>query len=144
MASRDTRVGDLPRAVLVLRAGVLAQLGRVHGRDTARRDSGVPAGQIEAARSLSLRPVTTFLKVVWPQALRLALPPYGNEVIGMLKTTALASTVTMAEITGVAETIVAETFAPYEVFLSAAVIYLILVWIFERFLAAVERSLRTP
>ena len=106
--------------------------------------SGVPAGQIEAARSLSLRPVTTFLKVVWPQALRLALPPYGNEVIGMLKTTALASTVTMAEITGVAETIVAETFAPYEVFLSAAVIYLILVWIFERFLAAVERSLRTP
>ena len=105
--------------------------------------SGVAAGQIEAARSLSLRPVPTFFKVVWPQALRLALPPYGNEVIGMLKTTALASTVTMAEITGVAETIVAETFAPYEVFLSAAVIYLILVWIFERGLAAVERALRT-
>ena len=106
--------------------------------------SGVAAGQIEAARSLSLRPVTTFRKVVWPQALRLALPPYGNEVVGMLKTTALASTVTMAEITGVAETIVAETFAPYEVFLSAAVIYLILVWIFERCLAAVERAIRTP
>ena len=106
--------------------------------------SGIPAGQIEAARSLSLRPITTFRKVVWPQALRLSLPPYGNEVIGMLKTTALASTVTMAEITGVAETIVAETFAPYEVFLSAAVIYLILVWIFERCLAVVERALRTP
>ena len=106
--------------------------------------SGIPAGQIEAARSLSLRPITTFRKVVWPQALRLSLPPYGNEVIGMLKTTALASTVTMAEVTGVAETIVAETFAPYEVFLSAAVIYLILVWIFERCLAVVERALRTP
>ena len=106
--------------------------------------SGIPPGQIEAARSLSLRPITTFRKVVWPQALRLALPPYGNEVIGMLKTTALASTVTMAEITGVAETIVAETFAPYEVFLSAAVIYLILVWICERCLAVVERALRTP
>ena len=106
--------------------------------------SGVPAGQIEAARSLSLRPVAAFRTVVWPQALRLALPPYGNEVIGMLKTTALASTVTMAEITGVAETIAAETFAPYEVFLSAAVIYLILVWIFERGLAVVERALETP
>ena len=106
--------------------------------------SGVPAGHVEAARSLGLRPVTIFFKVVWPQALRLALPPYGNEVIGMLKTTALASTVTMAEVTGVAETIVAETFAPYEVFLSAAVIYLILVWIFERCLAVVERTLRTP
>ena len=85
-----------------------------------------------------------FRTVIWPQALRLALPPYGNEVVGMLKTTALASTVTMAEVTGVAETIVAETFAPYEVFLSAAVIYLILVWIFERGLAAVERALETP
>ena len=106
--------------------------------------SGVPAGHVEAARSLGLRPAAIFFKVVWPQALRLALPPYGNEVIGMLKTTALASTVTMAEVTGVAETIVAETFAPYEVFLSAAVIYLILVWIFERCLAVVERALRTP
>ena len=106
--------------------------------------SGVPAGQLDAARSLGLRPLATFRTVVWPQALRLALPPYGNEVVGMLKTTALASTVTMAEITGVAETIAAETFAPYEVFLSAAVIYLILVWIFERGLAAVERALETP
>ena len=106
--------------------------------------SGVPAGQVEAARALGLRPLTVFLQVVWPQALRLALPPYGNEVVGMLKTTALASTVTMAEITGVAETIVAETFAPYEVFLSAAVIYLILVWILERGIAAAERALRTP
>ena len=105
---------------------------------------GVERGQIDAARSLGLRPVTTFRTVVWPQALRLALPPYGNEVVGMLKTTALASTVTMAEITGVAETIVAETFAPYEVFLSAAIIYLVLVWIFERGLAVVERSLETP
>ena len=106
--------------------------------------SGVPAGQVEAAQALGLRPLTTFLDVIRPQALRLALPPYGNEVVGMLKTTALASTVTMAEITGVAETIAAETFAPYEVFLSAACIYLILVWIFERALAAAERALRIP
>ncbi len=106
--------------------------------------SGVSAGQIEAARALGLHPFTTFVRVVWPQAMRLALPPYSNEVVGMLKTTALASTVTMAEVTGVAETIVAETFAPYEVFLSAAVIYLILARICERGLAAVERALETP
>ena len=119
--------------------------GAYTAEDTAaaRSPASPPARSRPHAHS-ACDPVTTFFKVVWPQALRLALPPYGNEVIGMLKTTALASTVTMAEITGVAETIVAETFAPYEVFLSAAVIYLILVWIFERCLAVVERTLRTP
>ena len=75
----------------------------------------------------------------WPQALRLVLSPCGNAVIGMLKSKALASTVTMAEITGVAE-----TFAPYEVFLSAAVIYPILIRNFERNLGAVERALEMP
>ena len=56
----------------------------------------------------------------------------------MLKTTALASTVTLAEITGIAETIAAQTFAPYEVFLSAAVIYLVLAWSAERILKLFE------
>ncbi|MGF1658637.1 MAG: ABC transporter permease [Rubrimonas sp.] len=100
--------------------------------------SGVPAEQAEAARALGLSRGQVFRLVVWPQALRLALPPYGNEVTGMIKTSALASTVTLAEVTGVAETIAAETFAPYEVFLSAAIIYLGLTWAAERAVAVAE------
>ena len=101
---------------------------------------GVPAEQSEAARALGLRPVQTFRLVIWPQALRLALPPYSNEVVGMMKTTALASTVTLAEVTGIAETIAAETFAPYEVYLTAALIYLIVAFLLERLLHAAETS----
>jgi His/Glu/Gln/Arg/opine family amino acid ABC transporter permease subunit len=99
---------------------------------------GVPAEQREAARALGLRPVQIFRLVVWPQAVRLALPPYSNEVVGMMKTTALASTVTLAEVTGIAETIAAETFAPYEVYLTAAAIYLVLSFALQRLLRMAE------
>ncbi len=104
--------------------------------------NGVAAEQREAARALGLSSRQIFRLVVWPQALRLALPPYSNEVIGMLKTTALASTVTLAEVTGIAETIAAQTFAPYEVFLSAAIIYLSLAWGLEKGLRHLERRSR--
>jgi len=106
--------------------------------------AGVSDEQAEAARALGLSRGRIFRLVVWPQALRLALPPYGNEVVGMIKTSALASTVTLAEITGVAETIAAETFAPYEVFLSAAIIYLALAWAAERAVAAAEHRRSWP
>ena len=102
---------------------------------------GVDEGQQEAASALGMGRVDIFRFVVWPQALRLALPPYSNEVVGMLKTTALASTVTLAEVTGIAETIAAQTFAPYEVFLSAAIIYLLLAWCVERLLKRCEQAL---
>ncbi|MEL6219191.1 MAG: ABC transporter permease subunit [Pseudomonadota bacterium] len=106
--------------------------------------SGVPAAQREEAWTLGFSRSQTFRLVVWPQALRLALPPYSNEVVGMLKATALASTVTLAEITGIAETIAAQTFAPYEVFLAAAAIYLALAWMCQRVLQWIERRLTWP
>ena len=56
----------------------------------------------------------------------------------MLKSTALASTVTLMEMTGVARTIVADTFAPYEIFIAATIIYLVLVWIIQTGFTLVE------
>lgn len=102
--------------------------------------NGVSKDQREAARALGFSPSQIFRLVIWPQAVRLALPPYSNEVIGMLKATALASTVTLAEITGIAETIAAQTFAPYEVFLSAALIYLALAWVCQAALKYLEQK----
>lgn len=70
--------------------------------------------------------------------MRLALPAYGNEIVSMLKSTALASTVTLMEMTGVARTIVADTFAPYEIFIAATIIYLVLVWIIQTGFSMIE------
>lgn len=70
--------------------------------------------------------------IVLPIALRLMLPAYSNQAIGMLKGTSLASTITLMELTGVANTIVASTFSPYEVFIMAALIHLAITLVIAR------------
>lgn len=100
--------------------------------------SGVPKGPAEAGRSLGLSRLTVFRTITAPLAVRLFLPPYGNEVVSMLKTTALASTVTLLDLTGVARTVVAQTYAPYEIFISAAIVYLAMAWVIERLIGYAE------
>ena len=68
-------------------------------------------------------------------------PAYGNEVVSMLKSTSLASTITVMELTGAANTIVARTFAPYELFITAALIYLAITYVLTTALRALEHRL---
>ena len=60
------------------------------------------------------------LYIILPRAARIGLPAYSNEVILMLKASALASTVTLLELTGMARTIIARTYLPVEIFFTAA------------------------
>jgi len=92
---------------------------------------GVDKGVNEAGRALGLSPRQRFVYITAPIAVRLALPAYSNEFISMMKATALASTVTLMEITGVARTIVSKTFAPFEIFIATALIYLAMAWFFQ-------------
>jgi octopine/nopaline transport system permease protein len=92
---------------------------------------GVDQGLHEAGRALGLSPRQRFVHVTAPIAIRLSLPAYGNEMISLLKGTALVSMITMSDITGVARTIVSKTFAPYEIFISAAIVYLIITWVIQ-------------
>ncbi|MBY5775273.1 ABC transporter permease [Rhizobium leguminosarum] len=85
----------------------------------------VPPGLVEAAKALGLSGFHTARLIVFPLTIRIALPAYGNEVIGMLKASSLASTITLLEITGLARQLVSETFAPYEVFIVAGALYLL-------------------
>ena len=100
---------------------------------------GVDQGLHEAGRALGLSPRQRFMHVTAPIAVRLALPAYGNEMIGLLKGTALVSMIAMNDITGVARTIVAKTFAPYENFISAAIVYLSITWVIQHGIRAAER-----
>ena len=101
----------------------------------------VPRGEIEAALALGMSRWIVFRLVSLPRAFRLALPAYGNEIILVIKSSSLASTITLLDITGVARTLVAHTYAPYEIFLVAGALYLVLVLATTRVLAAVERWL---
>ncbi|MFE0018325.1 ABC transporter permease [Mesorhizobium sp. NPDC059054] len=86
----------------------------------------VPKGVTEAAAALGLKRFQTARLITFPIAFRISLPAYGNEVVGMIKGSSLASTVTLLEITGMARQMVSTTFAPYEIFIVAGAIYLAL------------------
>ena len=98
-------------------------------------------GPVEAARALGLSGVRLYRLVVLPLALRQALPAYGNEVVIMVKSTALASVVTLMELTGIAHNIIGETFRAFEVFLCAGAIYLALNSLIARGVTLLERRL---
>jgi His/Glu/Gln/Arg/opine family amino acid ABC transporter permease subunit len=103
--------------------------------------AAVPRGEVEAALSLGMSRLLAFRLIQFPRAFRLALPAYGNEVILVLKSSSLASTITLLDITGTARTIVARTYAPYEVFLVAGALYLALTFVTTRLIAAAEYRL---
>ena len=101
----------------------------------------VPAGEVEAARACGMSAFQVQRFIVLPIAFRLMLPAYSNQAIGMLKGTSLASTITLMELTGVANTIVASTFSPYEVFIMAALIYLTITLVITRCFKYLEYAL---
>jgi polar amino acid transport system permease protein len=91
----------------------------------------LPAGQAEAARALGLHSRATFLKVELPQAMIVALRPLGNELIVMIKASALASLVTLFDLMGATRLAFARSF-DLSIYLVAALIYLALVEIIRR------------
>jgi octopine/nopaline transport system permease protein len=98
----------------------------------------VPYGQIEAARACGMSGLLQFRRIVFPIAIRQALPAYGNEIILMVKASSLASTITLMEVTGIARSIIATTFQPVEVFIVAGSIYLAINFLVARALRMIE------
>ncbi|OWQ93006.1 amino acid ABC transporter permease [Roseateles aquatilis] len=96
----------------------------------------LPHGEIEAAKALGMSRAVMLRRIVLPAALRRALPAYSNEVIFMLHGTALASVVTIMDLTGVARDINATYYIPFEAFITAAIFYfamtLVLVGLFHK------------
>jgi His/Glu/Gln/Arg/opine family amino acid ABC transporter permease subunit len=100
--------------------------------------SGVPRGQLEAARSFGLRPWQVFVFVTLPQAWRLALPPYGNQLLILLKQTSLVSIVGLEELMRKAGLAAAFSNAPFTFYMAAAFLYLIMTVALTGFLRAAE------
>jgi len=84
----------------------------------------VHKGQTEAARSLGLKAHQIFRLVVFPQALRVIIPPLGNSVNGLLKTTSIASVISMEELLRRGQILMQQRFEVLEIFMVVAIIYL--------------------
>ncbi|KXG86769.1 ABC transporter permease [Agrobacterium bohemicum] len=100
----------------------------------------VPRGQHEGAASLGISKAITFWKVVLPQAMIVALRPYGNEIILMIKGSAVVSIVTVFDLMGQTRYAFSRTF-DYQAYLWAAIFYLSIVEILRHIWAALEARL---
>jgi len=105
---------------------------------------GVDPGQAEAATALGFARRSTFRHVVFPQAIRIALPPLGNTFVGLLKGATLISIIGVADMVFVAQDINLTYFTPFEPFTAVGLILIVLVAIFSLVLTGVERALRLP
>jgi octopine/nopaline transport system permease protein len=101
----------------------------------------VPKGAVDAARVAGMSGALLYRRIVLPLALRQALPAYGNEMIAMVKSTSLASIVTLMEVSGIAYAIISETYRALETFLCAGAIYLVLNFLITRGVAWLEYRL---
>ncbi|MEB0136873.1 amino acid ABC transporter permease [Actimicrobium sp. CCC2.4] len=101
----------------------------------------VHKGQAEAARSLGLSPFQTFRDVVFPQSMRIALPPLVNNFVSLLKDSSLAYVIGVVELSNIGNRIQSVTFQPIPVFVTVAAIYLILTSVMTQISGAIERQL---
>jgi polar amino acid transport system permease protein len=98
---------------------------------------GVPAGEREAAVAMGMTPFQLNRLVVLPRAFRIALPGLGNEVVVQMKSTALISTITLLDLTGVARRIEARTYSTDALFV-AGIIYVVLTYAISRLFRLAE------
>ncbi len=100
----------------------------------------IPRGEIEAARAYGMSWWQLQHRIVLPRALRIAWPAYGNEVILLLKGSALVSTIAVWDLMGESRSIFSRTYA-LEIFLYAAVIYFLLTFILTRLFNQIEKRI---
>jgi polar amino acid transport system permease protein len=102
----------------------------------------VDDGQQLAARALGMTPRSVFRRVVFPQVVRVIIPPTANEFITMLKITSLASAISLQELLSYTQQSISITFRFAEYYAAAAIYYLVIVSVFMAFQAALERRFR--
>jgi polar amino acid transport system permease protein len=101
--------------------------------------NAVPTGQSNAARALGMRDHQVMRYIVIPQALRIIVPPIGNSVNGLLKTTSITSVISMEELLRRTQVLIQERFLVLELFAVAALYYLAMTTAWDFVQRAIER-----
>ncbi|MEH6446735.1 MAG: ABC transporter permease [Oceanospirillaceae bacterium] len=100
----------------------------------------VTIGLLEAGKACGMSTLQLFKRITFPLAMRQALPGYGNEVILMVKSTSLASTITIMDMTGAYKEIASEHFSPFEPLIVAGCFYLLLNFIVTVIITKTEKK----
>ena len=89
----------------------------------------IPEGELEAADAIGMSYWQKLTRITLPRAFGIMLPAYSNEVIFMLKGSALAMSISIMDITGLAKYISSKTYTIFEIYFAAGMIYLVLSWV---------------
>jgi His/Glu/Gln/Arg/opine family amino acid ABC transporter permease subunit len=139
LTSFGLKLDPLPAAVITLGLMGGAYLAEVFRAGI----ESVDRGQIEAAISLGMRPANTMRRIVLPQAMVVTWPPFTNFVVGLIKDTSLALTITVPEIMYRSYDAASQSFRSMEIYSMAGVIYLAICYPLSRVAKHLE-SKRPP
>ena len=106
--------------------------------------NSLPRGQKMAGTALGLTTAQTYRYVLLPMAYRIILPPLTSEFMNIFKNTSVALTIGLLELTAQARAMNEYTFAGFETFTAATVLYIVLALVVNRGMAWVERNVRVP
>lgn len=99
----------------------------------------VDKGQTEAARAIGMSRWQTMRQVVLPQAMRMMIRPLGVNINALIKGTALVAPISVVELTYTAQRYIGSTYRPFEMFLLAGVLYLIIIFAVSRLIGWLDR-----
>lgn len=104
----------------------------------------VNAGQVEAAQAMGMTYFQTLRRIILPEAFEVALPTLGNSLINIIKSTSLAFTCAVVELTAQGRIIAGRTYRYFELYVSLAIIYWVITIIIEQIIKLIERKIRIP
>lgn len=104
----------------------------------------VNEGQIEAAQALGMTYLQTLRRIILPQAFEVALPTLGNSLISIIKSTSLAFTCAVVELTAQGRIVAGRSYRYFELYISLAIIYWVITIIIEQAIKLIEKKLRIP
>jgi len=131
---------EVTEGIIALAIGYGAYLAEIYRAGI----ESIPRGQMEAARSLGMSYVQAMRHVILPQAIRVVLPPLGNDFISMLKDSALTSAISVKELTLWTRQRSANTFRPLEHWTIAAILYLTMTLGLSLIVRYIERKFAIP
>ncbi len=134
-AMANYKANGIVMAIFGLTFGYSAYMSEVYRAGI----QSISKGQMEAARSLGMTYFQAMRYVIIPQAVRVILPPVGNEFITLLKDTALVSAVSIAELTRRGREFAASNFNPIETYTMVALLYLTMTLLATRLVAWLEK-----
>lgn len=102
--------------------------------------TGVEIGQTEAAYSVGMTKRQTFIRIIAPQAVKIAIPSLGNIVVSLLKDTSLAYTLGVIDVVGMIKTIATRTNRSLEPYIAAAIIFFVLGFLLEQVFKVIEKN----